>query len=733
MLSKLSELYSSTAASRTLRILVLDLETTVQTVADKIDNSPFNPDNRCVSAHFGFMNGDTVDSVTNLVFHHNEKIYLEAPDHRELLEHALDNADILVAHNAKFDVMWLLEMGFKIPPSVYCTMIGEYILAKGQREQLSLKATAERRNVTRKKSDLVDELFKSGTGFEAMPLDTVLEYAEADVVSCAEIFLEQQKDFAQESNQSLGSIVVLMNEMLLFLVEIERNGIKVDLDVLEGIKQEFLAEQSELSKRLNEIIEDIMGDTPINLNSGADMSMVVYSRRVLNRHLHQQVWNIGVGPTGKPLYPPRMSPNEFHRGIKSTTEVVQRTMAICCPDCAGHGTIQKYKTKTVSRNKVKSKVQGDPYKNLSKCPVCKGVGALYEKTGKVAGLRMHPHNAGSASINGFKTDKTTLLHLIGQATDKDNLQAVEFLTKMSRLNAVNTYVDSFVKGIENWTRSDGILHSNFNQCITATGRLSSSNPNFQNQPKRGFPVRRAAISRFEGGCVVESDYSALEWRVAAELSQDKQALSDITSGKDAHKQTASIINQCSTEEVTKDMRQNAKKYSFAPLFGGRGAGEPAHVRTYFDEFFNIYKGLGEWHQKLMDGVLANGTVQTPSGRQYFWDGVRRLRGGRVTKATQIVNYPVQGFSTGCVVPLACIRTKRLLDQTQLKSKIILTVHDSVVIDCYPGEFSEIQKILHEAMEGVTDEIKERWGYEFSIPLPIEISTGKNWLDQIEIS
>jgi DNA polymerase III epsilon subunit-like protein len=86
----------------------------------------------------------------------------------------LKQADVLVAHNAKFDVMWLLEMGFRIPDRIYCTMIGEYILAKGQREELSLKATAERRDVTRKKSDLVDELFKAGTGFEAMPLDTVL-------------------------------------------------------------------------------------------------------------------------------------------------------------------------------------------------------------------------------------------------------------------------------------------------------------------------------------------------------------------------------------------------------------------------------------------------------------------------------------------------------------------------------------------------------------------------------
>ena len=228
------------------KVLVLDLETTVQKIGVKIDNSPFNPDNRCVSAHFGFIDSNKIDSVTNLVFHHVEQ---DVSDSRMLLEAALKKATVLVAHNAKFDVMWLIQMGFEIPDTVWCTMIGEYVLAKGQRQELSLKATAERRDVTRKKSDLVDELFKSGTGFESMPLDTVLEYAEADVISCAEVYLKQQDDYANESNVSLVETVTMMNEMLLFLVEIESNGIKVDLDVLAEIKAEFLEEQISLKKR----------------------------------------------------------------------------------------------------------------------------------------------------------------------------------------------------------------------------------------------------------------------------------------------------------------------------------------------------------------------------------------------------------------------------------------------------------------------------------------------------
>ena len=709
------------------KILVLDLETTVQRFDGKIDNSPFNPDNKCVSAHFGFIGWDTVDKVTNLVFHHNEQA---SSDSRVVLEQALEQADVLVAHNAKFDVMWLTAMGFDIPATVYCTMICEYVLAKGQRQELSLKATAERRDVTRKKSELVDDLFKSGTGFEAMQLATVLEYAEADVVSCAEIYLAQQDDLAAESNQSLGETIILMNEMLLFLVEIESNGIKVDLDVLADIKAEFLEEQTALKKRLEEIVEGVMGDTVINLNSGQDMTRIVYSREVISRADHQQIWNIGTDSNNKPLFPPRMNRSQFTAAVRATTRVVQRTNAVCCDACDGRAYIQKYKQVTRQKLGKKYRVQGEPYKNLSKCPSCAGVGAFYQPNGTVAGLRLNPTMPSDASINGFKTDKVTIQRLISQAEAKGNDTAIEFLTKSSRLNAVSVYLDSFVKGFETWTRSDGILHTQFNQCITATGRLSSTAPNMQNAPKRGFPVRRAVVSRFENGTICEGDFSSVEFVLAGELSRDPQIISDVTTGKDLHKQTASIIYQCDTSEVTKEQRQTSKKYSFSPIYGGLLAGEADHIRAYGSTFFDIYEGLGAYHKRLADGVLKNGIVQIPSGRQFFWPNVVRKRGGRTSNYTQIVNYPVQSSAADLML-LSCVRALRKFRELNLRSKIILTVHDSIVCDVFPGEIEQVKEALTWAMVDVTKEAEERWNYTFALPLEIEISGGKNWLDQVE--
>ena len=722
-------LLNSTILSRSLKILVLDLETTVKKLGDKIDNSPFNPENRCVSAHFGFIGWDTVDTVTNLIFFHNEQ---DKPDSPDLLKAALKEADVLVAHNAKFDVEWLLEMGFDIPATVYCTMIGEYVLAKGQRQQLSLKATAERRNVTRKKSDLVDDLFKSGTGFEAMPLhDVVIPYAEADVISCAEIYLKQQDDFEHPNNQSLKETVIMMNEMLLFLVEIERNGIKIDLDVLEGIKADFQEEQRVLSTRLNQIVEDVMGDTVINLNSGRDMTKVVYSRQVINRDDHQQVWNIGIGANGKPLYPPRMKDDEFKRAVRATTEILQKTDAICCDKCDGRGLIQKFKQITKMKLGKKWKVQGGPYKNLSKCPNCAGVGAFYKPNGQVAGLKLNPLSPNYASINGFKTDKSTILALISQAQSKRNDTAVEFLTKMSRLNAVNSYLDSFVQGIQTWTRSDGILHTQFNQCVTATGRLSSTSPNMQNAPKRGFPVRKAVVSRWEDGIFLEADFTSAEFVIAGELSRDPQIIADVAQGKDLHKQTASIIHDCEMSEVDKETRQSVKHHSFAPVYGSTGNQYEGHIKRYYTQFFDIYKGLGEYHKRLASGVLKNGIVQIPSGRQFFWPDVKRTKNGRTTFYTQIVNYPVQSAATADLVPISCIRAFRKFKELKLTSKLVLTVHDSICVDVFPGELEQVKEALTWAMVGVTGEAEQRWNYTFALPLAIEISGGKNWLDQVE--
>ena len=712
--------------------LVLDLETTVDHIEGRIDNSPKNPLNKCVSGHYGWLGEDTVDLVHADVWNHND---YEGCDPIQRLEEHLAQAYGCIMHNAKFDTEWLMEMGFKLPPFIYDTMIVEYLLSKGQRRPLSLKESCLR-NATKsiKKSDLVDELFHSGIGFEKMPLDVVLEYAEADVKATGELFLAQRKALDREHNTSLKTVIPFMMEMMLFLCEIEMNGVKIDTEALNLVELKFRAEKVQLTDDLSRIIELVMGDTPININSGRDMTKVIYSRDVTNREAHIQAFNIGTNAAGKSLRPPFMSNAQFADAVRASTSIVMRTQASQCPDCRGAGSIQKYKVVTKTKLGKKYRTTGEAYKNRTKCAVCDGAGALYISTGVSAGLRMSPKGPNDASANGFKTDKGTILELIKRAEAKGNLQAVEFLTKMSRLKAVTVYLDSFCAGIQRGTRATGFLHANFNQCVAATGRLSSGGGitlNLQNMPKRGFPVRACIVSRFENGKIIESDYSGLEFRTAIELSRDAQGLSDILKGKDIHAQSAGIILQKPPSEVTKQERQVfGKPYSFLPLFGGTSFGHPPHIAAYLDGFYDIYEGIHGWHKSLMDGTLKDGTVQTPSGRQYFWPNVERTRNQRVTNATQILNYPVQGFSAD-LVQLACIRAFRLFKSENLRSKLILTVHDSIVVDTHPDEIEQVKNILTEAMTKVSEESEKLFNYKLVVPLDIEISGGINWLDQEE--
>ncbi len=229
---------------------------------------------------------------------------------------------------------------------------------------------------------------------------------------------------------------------------------------------------------------------------------------------------------------------------------------------------------------------------------------------------------------------------------------------------------------------------------------------------------------------VSTEAGGLEFRVCVELSRDSQGLSDILKGKDIHRQTASIIGRKSPEEVTKEERQKAKAYTFLPLFGGTGAGEAEHIRAYFSQFYEVYQGIYSWHQRLMDGALRNGIVETPSGRQYYWPSVVRVKKDRVSNATQILNYPVQGFAAD-IVQLACIRARRKFNELNLKSKLILTVHDSICVDVYPNELDTVKEALTWAMTGVNKEAQRRWNYNMVVPLEIEISGGNNWLDQKE--
>lgn len=692
--------------------IVLDVENESKTIKrpgkqDKLDLLPFSGRNSLVSV--GLKNIDTGE-VLYKFFKHNDLQYDPEQIRRdaEEVQSWLDKATLIVGHFVKHDIIWMRASGFNIQRvSFWDTAIAEYTLHRGQTAPLDLHTLTEKHNLTRKKSDLTQEYLDKGIGFEAMPIALVEEYGRGDLDSTGELFVNQCERLQLPDNAPLVPTIHMMNDFMYVLAKWQANGIKIDPVELNRVRAEYVFEQQGLIKRLEEIARNYMGDTPFSLTSPEDMSVLIYSRRLKGKKAWKSAFNIGTDDRGKSLRRPRMKPHEFSAKVRELTEIEYRTTAAQCTTCSGTGKVSR---------PLKDGGQSSPRYN---CQTCQRVGIVYTPTKRVAGFKFLPQGVKDVSANGFVTDADTIERLSSTASG----DAKEFIDKLSRLHAVNVYISTFCDGILNNVTKDNLLYTNFNQCITSTGRLSSTDPNFQNQPRgKTFPVRRAIVSRFTGGNVAEGDFAQLEFRVAGELSGDKQVLEDILNKVDAHAFTRDTLNAAG---LSVD-RQDAKPHTFKPLYGGE-YGTDAEM-AYYRAFKAKFKGVAEWQANAAETVLRRKVFTLPTGRQYCWPRAERKWNGKVDFFTQIVNYPVQGFATADIVPLACILLDLEFERQGIKSVPFLTVHDSIAVDIYPGDEELVPVLLANSMLAVKQELKRRYDYTFTMPLEVEVKMGVNWLD-----
>ena len=677
-------------------ITVLDAETSFQIVDGKVDPLPFNPNNCLVSIG---VNDEYY------FFNHNHENFDIQSNHKAVQD-ILDKTTLLVGHNIKFDLVWLLESGFKYNGRLYDTMIGEYILLRGIRKPLSLKDICKRRSISQK-SDAVDDYMKRKISFEDIPVNIIEEYGRQDVVSTRALFDAQMADFKKEGNKSLLKSAKMMNEFLPVLADMEINGIHIDLDALNNVEVEFKEEFGRLAQQIKKIIEDKMGDTPINPASTEQLSWLIYSRKVTDKKKWADMFNIGIDKfTKKKKRRPTLSKSRFRDMVVANTEVIKKTSATKCLHCNGTGQIRKFK------------VNGERYKNLSKCHECGGQGVIYLELNRTAGFNQFPVGVSEVAEGGFKTDRDTLRKLSMRA--KGDMK--EFVDLIIRYNAIDTYLNTFVNGIRDHVNTDSILHPKFMQCVTATARLSSRDPNFQNQPRGNtFPIRKVITSRFKGGQIMEIDFSQLEFRTAVFLAQDKQGMKDIDDGVDVHQFTADTIGVS---------RQDAKAHTFKPLYGGVTGTEDE--KRYYTKFLEKYKDIKVWHEQLQSEAIRFKRVKLPTGREYSFPYAERTPWGGSTYGTQIKNYPVQGFATADIVPLACINIYKLMKEKNVKSLLINTVHDSIVADVHPDEKYIMGKIFEQGTADVIPALKEYYKIDFNVPLDTDIKIGYNWLDMEEI-
>ena len=674
--------------------LTIDVENDVLKRGGKIHMDPFEADNKLV------MVGILTDKG-------NEYLFRTDTDEQtvwvEKIQSLLDSATMLIGHNIVHDLMWLWESNFTYDGEIFDTMLGEYILQRGQKQPLSLEACAERYNLETKKQSTMKEYFKNGTLMSEVPPKELAEYLSADLHATQELYNEIHKKLQEKNNNGIYNTVLLTNKVALTLANIYRHGFSVDMDSLQEVKQQFVQEKNEVSKKLSRYVKELMGDTPINLNSPEQMSWVVYSRKPIQKELWAN------------SFTPYMSKTDFNKTVKEKSSILFKTKAIKCNSCNGKGHIRK------------TKKNGLPYANQSKCHDCSTLGYKFLNTDKVAGLKFNAPSAKWVSANGFKVNKVNLSLLQNIAKNRNMTEAVEFLSNLQRLSALDTYLSSFVEGIETHTKADGKLHVRLLQHRTATGRFSGADPNMQNMPRGGtFPVKKVFVSRWVDGKILEADFAQLEFRTAAYLSQDEVAMKEIENGFDVHSYTAKVI----TEGGQKISRQEAKAHTFAPLYGATGFGRTKAEATYYEQFTEKYRGIGLWHTRLAKEAVTTGKIKTPSGREFSFPNVRRLGNGKVSYFTKIKNFPVQSFATADIVPVILMEIDDRLND--LKSCIVNTVHDSIVIDVHPNEIQQVIDVISSVNNNMTDIINKQFNIKINVPLLLEAKIGNNWLDTKDI-
>jgi DNA polymerase-1 len=276
--------------------------------------------------------------------------------------------------------------------------------------------------------------------------------------------------------------------------------------------------------------------------------------------------------------------------------------------------------------------------------------------------------------------------------------------------------------------STGRVHTDYMQTVAATGRLSSNNPNLQNIPirtERGRQVRKAFIPRDENYCLLAADYSQIELRIIAALSEETTMIEAFKNGEDIHASTASKVFNVPINAVTREQRSNAKTVNFGIIYGVSAFGlsnqtelSRAESKDLIDTYYKTYPKLRNYMSELVDFARENGYVQTVLGRRRYLKDINGsnaiVRGAAERNA---VNAPIQG-SAADIIKIAMINIHRKLKAGNYKTKMLLQVHDELVFDVYKPELETMRTLIKSEMENA---------YSLSVPLDVEIGVGENWL------
>lgn len=333
-----------------------------------------------------------------------------------------------------------------------------------------------------------------------------------------------------------------------------------------------------------------------------------------------------------------------------------------------------------------------------------------------------PYRWAKTKTGAYSTDEAKLTEL---AVEQPFVAEILNHRGLSKLKS--TYVDALPLQVHPRT---GRVHTSFNQALAATGRLASNNPNLQNIPIKtaeGRKVREAFIPRDENHLLLSADYSQVELRIIAEISGDEAMIEAFQLNQDIHRATAAKVYGVPYDEVTSDMRRNAKTVNFSIIYGAGATNvsqqlgiKRTEAKELIDTYFQQYNGLKRYMEDTVESARETGYVKTLLGRRrYLRDIDSRNSLARSNAERVAINTPIQGTAAD-LIKVAMINIHQALIDKKLDTKMILQVHDELVFDVPTSEVETVKPIIHELMTTAIPNLK--------VPILVEMGVGKNWLE-----
>ena len=337
---------------------------------------------------------------------------------------------------------------------------------------------------------------------------------------------------------------------------------------------------------------------------------------------------------------------------------------------------------------------------------------LFEKLGLESGRK---------TKTGFSTDARALENL------RDQHKIIEMILDYRQASKLkSTYADALPNIINSKT---GRVHTDFNQTVAATGRLSSLNPNLQNIPIRtemGKEIRKAFVPRDKNYVLLSADYSQIELRLLAAICKDEGLMKAFISGEDIHRSTAALVFMVGPEEVTADMRRKAKEVNFGILYGIGPFGlktrlgiPQSHAKEIIELYFKTFKKVKNYMDDSVKKAQEKGFAETLLGRRRFLRNINsNNRVVRQFEERVAINMPIQGTAAD-MIKLAMIKIHNELEKRKTKTKMVLQVHDELVFDAHKDEVEELRPMIKEIMETALP---------LDVPIVVDTGVGDNWLD-----